>query len=183
MKSPFLALCLALGFSIAFMPAARADDMAKAMDMVCQTAKPWRAVQGKSHDASALNLLSAMTQGVRIAPELVDEWARRWDRTYNGERLDAISWCEVQLTSVEAQHAWEYWAQQMMKLEDGDLRYLDRDSGVDPDDMRRWAYLWRFYGPGEASQTIHWYHWYFDTSQPPAPKETTTWGQLKALYR
>lgn len=168
MKSLFLALCFVLGFSIALPPMVHADDMAKAMDMVCQTAKPWRAIQGKSHDQSALNLLTAMTQGVRIAPELVDEWARRWDGTYDDERGDAIHWCEEQLRSAKTQGLWEYWAQQMMKLEDGDLRYLDRDpSGVDPDLMRRWAYLWRFYGPPRV----------------PIDSGGTSWGQIKSSWR
>jgi len=44
--------------------------------------------------------------------------------------------------------------------------------GINPDDLRRWAYLWRFYGPDwQPSDAI------------AMPSGRMSWGRLRSHYR
>lgn len=119
--------------------------MEKVRDLVYMRAKPWLQVQGKpGWDRSSMNLLIALTQGVKLDPEFATELEEEWFQVNHRDQQDAINWCERQaLRGAHPSEIW--WNSRVEAARNSDYSFT---GGFYPsfDDMRRWAYYWRYYG-------------------------------------
>lgn len=151
----------------------------KAMDLAYMEGKPWLEIQGRDgYNPTKLHLLIALNHSWPVEPSYLRELADEWRAEYDNDRRDAILWCTEQGRKAENCCEHKFWSQRQKDLDNSEISYAGGRDDTGFDDMRRWAYFWRFYG--------------FDQSHyPPEKPETTTtdpdeggqWGNIKANYR
>ncbi|USN53436.1 MAG: hypothetical protein H6760_04755 [Candidatus Nomurabacteria bacterium] len=134
-----------------FATLAQADarsDREKVWDLAFMKAKPWRTIQGQAGgDRSAQNLLITLSQGVTLEPEFQAELVQEWHQRNDRDLRDALAWCRGQWRQYPLDTEGSlYWDLRCRTLEAGDLCLSCTGRRLSFDDMRRWAYYWRYYG-------------------------------------